>query len=144
MLWVDRYDASFAKLVSLAAYRDSRRSENQNALRDQFHWLARCVFLNPVSASLGVFGERLGTVWIVPERFVRVWDRLGTVWSVLGAFWFSSAFTSYSVYSWGGFGVEKLTPRIRHVSLNTLLRLFVGWFSVKFTSITFIRGAFFV
>ena len=53
------YDASFAKLVSLVAYRDSRRSENQRIRRDQFHWLARFVFLNSVSASLGVFWERL-------------------------------------------------------------------------------------
>ena len=54
--WVDRwidqavsitreaYDALFAKLVSLVAYFDSRRSENQRILRDQFHWLTRFVF----------------------------------------------------------------------------------------------------
>ena len=49
------YDASFANLVSLVAYRDFRRSENQRFLRDQFHWLARFVFINSVSASLEVF-----------------------------------------------------------------------------------------
>ena len=67
-----RYDASFDKLVSLVAYRDSRRSENQRVLREQFHWLARFVFLNSVSASWGVLSERLGAVWIVLERFVSV------------------------------------------------------------------------
>ena len=46
---------------------------------------ARFVFLKSVSASLGIVWERLGTVWIVLERFVSAWDRLGTVWSVLGA-----------------------------------------------------------
>ena len=63
----------FAELVSLVAYCDSRRSENQRILRDQFHWLARFVFSqNSVSASLRVVGERLGTGWIVLERFVSV------------------------------------------------------------------------
>ena len=53
-------------------------------LRDQFHWLARLVFLDSVSASLGVAGSG-GMVWIDLERFVSIWDRLGTVWNVLGA-----------------------------------------------------------
>ena len=57
-------DASFAKFVSLVAYRDSRRSENQITLRHLFTWLARFVSLNSVPASLGVlgaFGSGLGT-----------------------------------------------------------------------------------
>ena len=54
------YDASFAKLVSLVAYRDSRRSENQRVPRDLFYWLARFVFLSSVSASLGIVGEQFG------------------------------------------------------------------------------------
>jgi hypothetical protein len=45
------YDASFAKLVSLVAYRDSRSSEDQRIPRDLFHWLAKRVFLNSVPAS---------------------------------------------------------------------------------------------
>ena len=66
--------------------------------------------------------------------------------------WFSSKFSSYYVYSWGGFGVEKThTPRrdvigykyvhpvtfIRGVffaQIYIMLRLFVGWFSIKLTS----------
>ena len=48
------YDASFANLVSLAVYRDSRRSESQIIVRDQFHWLARSIFKNSVSALLEV------------------------------------------------------------------------------------------
>ena len=65
MLWVDRgkidravsvnraaYDASFAQLVSLVAYGDSRRYENQSILRYLFRWLARFVFVNSVPASL--------------------------------------------------------------------------------------------
>ncbi len=58
------YDASFAKLVSLVVYRDSRRSAKQRFVRDLFHWLVRFVFLNSVPASLGVwgtFGSGLGT-----------------------------------------------------------------------------------
>ena len=102
------YDASFAKRVSLVAYRDSRRSENQRIIRDQFNWLARVVFPNSLSVSLGVFLERLRTVWIVLERFESVWDRLGQVWSVFLVFWFSCTF-AYHVYSWGGFGVENNT-----------------------------------
>ena len=50
------YDASFAKLVSLVAYRISRRSENQRVLRDMFHWLVRLFFSNSVPASLGILG----------------------------------------------------------------------------------------
>ena len=92
--WIDRavsmtrgaYDTSFAKLVLLVAYRDSRRSENQGILRYQFHYLARFVLLNSVSTSLRFVGERLVTVWIVLERFVSVCDRFGTVWTVLGTF----------------------------------------------------------
>ena len=38
------FDASFAKFVSLVAYRYSRHSENQRILRDLLHWLARLVF----------------------------------------------------------------------------------------------------
>ena len=38
------YDASFAKLVSLVAYRDSRLYENQSILHDLFHWLALSIF----------------------------------------------------------------------------------------------------
>ena len=37
-------DASFAKLASLVASRDSRHSENQRIIRDLFPWLARFVF----------------------------------------------------------------------------------------------------
>ena len=58
------YDAPFAKLVSLVAYRDSRRSENQRTLLDLFRWLARFVFPNSVPASLGdlgTFGSGLET-----------------------------------------------------------------------------------
>ena len=47
------YDASFAKLVSLVACRDSRRYENQSIIRYQFHWLARFVLVNSVLTSLG-------------------------------------------------------------------------------------------
>ena len=47
------YDASFAKLVSLVASRDSRRYENQSIIRYQFHWLARFVLVNSVLTSLG-------------------------------------------------------------------------------------------
>ena len=50
------FDASCAKLVSLVAYRDSRRSENQRILHDVFQCLARFVFLNAVPASLAVWG----------------------------------------------------------------------------------------
>ena len=39
-----------------------------------------------VPASLGDCWERLGTVLIVLERFVSIWNYLGTVWSVSGAF----------------------------------------------------------
>ena len=46
------YDASFAKLVSLVAYRVSRRDENQSILLYLFHWLARFVFVDSVPASL--------------------------------------------------------------------------------------------
>ena len=42
----------------------------------------------------------MGTVWIVLERFV-------SVRSVLGAFWFSSQFTSYYVYSRADFSIPK-------------------------------------
>ena len=51
------YDASFATLVLLVAYRDSRRSEKQRILRDQFHCLARLVFIFFLSAPLGDFWE---------------------------------------------------------------------------------------
>ena len=50
------YDASFAKLVSFVAYRDSRRSENQRILRDLFHLLTRLISLSSIPASLGVLG----------------------------------------------------------------------------------------
>ena len=57
------YDASFSKLVSFVASRDSRRSGNQRTLR----WLVSLVgsihFLNFVSAALGTVCERLGMVW---------------------------------------------------------------------------------
>ena len=46
------YDASFAKLVSLVACRDSRRYENQSIIRYLFHLLARFVFVNSVLTSL--------------------------------------------------------------------------------------------
>ena len=71
VLWVDRwidravsatraaYDASFAKLVALVAYRDSRRSESQRILCDLFHWLARFVFSEFCSSII----ERFGCVW---------------------------------------------------------------------------------
>ena len=59
------YDASFAKLVSLIAHRDSIRSEDQRILRNQFHWLARFVFLKSVSAPLGVVWEQFGLFWSV-------------------------------------------------------------------------------
>ena len=59
------YDASFAKLVSLVAYRDSSRSENQRILYDLFHWLARFVSLNSAPAPLGDF-RSLGTVLEFP------------------------------------------------------------------------------
>ena len=63
------YVALFAKLVSLVAYRDSRRSENQRFLRDLFHWSARFVFLNSVPASLGdpsiVILRRVGATWCI-------------------------------------------------------------------------------
>ena len=55
-------DASFAKLVSLVAYRDSRRSENQRILRDQFHWLARFVFYVLFQHHWGF----IGSVWELP------------------------------------------------------------------------------
>ena len=42
------YDASFAKLVPLVTYRDSRRFANQRTSRDWFHWLVRFVSLNSV------------------------------------------------------------------------------------------------
>ena len=72
------HEASFAKLVSLVAYRDSRRAENQRILRDQFHWLARLFFvLNSVPASFGVLLERLGTVWrSLLERVVSLCSSL--------------------------------------------------------------------
>ena len=65
--WIDRavsmirapYDASFAKLVSLVASRDSRRL-NQSIIRYLFHWMARFIFVSSVLASLG---------------FVCVWER---------------------------------------------------------------------
>ena len=47
------YDASFAKLVSPIACRDSRRYENQSIIRYFFYWLARFVFVNSVLSSLG-------------------------------------------------------------------------------------------
>ena len=47
------YDASFAKLVSLVASRDSRRYENHSIIRYLSHWLARFVFVNSVLTSLG-------------------------------------------------------------------------------------------
>ena len=72
------YDASFAKLVSLVAHRDSNRSEKQRILRDQSVGWLDSFFLNSVR-------ERLGTIRIVLEHFVSDWDRLGAVWSVLGA-----------------------------------------------------------
>ena len=59
------YDASFTKLVSLVAYRDSRRSENQRTLRDLFHWLARFIFLNCAQHQWEFFG-RLGAAWELP------------------------------------------------------------------------------
>ena len=37
------YDASFAKLISFVAHRDSRHTENPRTLRDLFQWLARSV-----------------------------------------------------------------------------------------------------
>ena len=81
------YDASFAKLVSLLAYRDSRRFENHISLCDQFQWFGRFVFLNSISASLGVVWERLGPVWIILDNFMSVWDRLcGLGWERLEAF----------------------------------------------------------
>ena len=46
------YDASFAKLVSLVACRDSRRYENQSIIRYFFYWLARFVFVISVLTSL--------------------------------------------------------------------------------------------
>ena len=46
------YDASFAKLVSLVACRDSRRYENQSIIRYFFYWLARFDFVNAVLTSL--------------------------------------------------------------------------------------------
>ena len=58
------YDASFAKLVSLVANRDFRRSDNQRILCDLFYWLARFVFPHSVPASLGsfeAFGNGLAT-----------------------------------------------------------------------------------
>ena len=69
------YDASFAKLVSLVAYRESRRSQNQRILRDRFHWLSLSssfFVLNIVSASLRFVWECLGMVGIILERFVNV------------------------------------------------------------------------
>ena len=44
------YDATFAKLVSLVAYRDSRGYENLRIIRYLFYWLARFVFVNSVPA----------------------------------------------------------------------------------------------
>ena len=126
------YDAAkLVLLVLLVAYRDSRRSKIQRILRDQFHWLARFVFLNLCSALLGVVGERLGTVWFVLECFVSVWNCLGTIRSVLGASRASLELTSYYVYSWGGFR-SKLHPitYIRGIVsflFFIILRLFVGW-----------------
>ena len=58
------YDASFAKLLSLVAYRDCKRSEDQRILQQSLVGSIR--FLNFVSASLGIVWERLGTVWGLP------------------------------------------------------------------------------
>ena len=58
------YDASFAKLVSLVACRDSRRYENQSIIRYFFYWFARFVFVNSVLTSLDffyAFGNGFGT-----------------------------------------------------------------------------------
>ena len=58
------YDASFAKLVSLVAYRGSRRYENQSILGYLFRWLARFVFVSSVPASscfVFAFGKDFGT-----------------------------------------------------------------------------------
>ena len=46
------YDASFAKLVSIVACRDSRRYENQSIVLYLFYWLAQFVFVNSVLTSL--------------------------------------------------------------------------------------------
>ena len=83
------YDASFSKLASLSAYRDSRRSENHRILRYQFHWLARFVCLIVFQHHWGVFWEHLETVWVwerisVWERFGSVWERSGSDWEVWG------------------------------------------------------------
>ena len=93
------YDASNAKLVSLVACRASRRFENQTTLRDQFHWLARFVFLNSVSAPLGVlleaFESGLDCSGPFCERLGSFRNSLECFGSVLG----SSKFTSDYVYS---------------------------------------------
>ena len=59
------YDASFAKFVSLVAYRGSRRSENQGVLHDLIHLLVRFVRPNSVPASFGAFVLG-GAVWELP------------------------------------------------------------------------------
>ena len=56
------YDAPFAKLVSLVAYRGSRRSGNQRILRDLFRWLARFVS----KSSFSIIVNYLGTVSELP------------------------------------------------------------------------------
>ena len=56
------YNASFANLSSHITCDDSRRSEKQRVLRDQYHLLARLFFPNIVSASVGIVWELLGTV----------------------------------------------------------------------------------
>ena len=65
------YDAAkLVLLVLLVAYRDSRRSKIQRILRDQFHWLARFVFLK--------------------RKYQHYWELLGSVWERFGLFWSAS------------------------------------------------------
>ena len=54
------YDASFAKLVSLVAYLDSRRSENLRILTWPVSLVSSIRFLNYVSGFGGNVRERFG------------------------------------------------------------------------------------
>ena len=57
------YDASFAKLVSFVAYRDSRRSENHRNLRGQFDGQSSVRFSK---ICFSIIGNCLGKVWELP------------------------------------------------------------------------------
>ena len=98
------YDASFSKLVSLVAYRDPRRSENQRILCDKFHWSAKFCF-SIIGNLLGAFGDGLDC----SEAFR---ERQG---SFRKGYWSVSVFVQIYILLRvfvGWFGSRKNTPRI--------------------------------